>query len=157
EERVRVPYTFFRDQVQAGNVSDVSSSGETITGAFRRGVDPPGAERSALRFVTVRPDFADDHLLALLEAKNVQVKAASPARPGVVATLLIGFGPTLLLVGLFIFLGRRFVGGGIGGLGRSRAKRYDSNGHRTTFDDIAGIEEAEEELVEIVDFLRDPE
>jgi cell division protease FtsH len=156
EERVIVPYTFFREQVMDRNVTAVSSNGESITGTFRRRVDPPGSPRVAHRFTTVRPAFADDHLLQLLVAKDVEVKAAAPAKPPLGVTLLIGFGPTLLLVGLFVALGRRFLHGGIGGLGRSRAKRYEQNDKRTTFDDVAGIEDAEEELVEIVDFLRDP-
>jgi cell division protease FtsH len=75
-------------------------------------------------------------------------------------TLIFGFGPTLLLVGIFVWLARRAAGGGaggIGGLGRSRAKRYEASEQRTTFEDVAGIDEAEEELVEIVDFLRNPD
>src|SRR5207244_2677832 len=73
-------------------------------------------------------------------------------------TLLVGFGPTLLLVGLFVLLYRRMGagGGGLTGLGRSRARRYDASAQRITFDDVAGIDEAEEELVEIVDFLKNP-
>jgi cell division protease FtsH len=157
EQRVKIPYTFFRDQVMKRNVTEVASSGETIRGTFRRSVDPPGKAQVAHRFTTVRPDFADDHLLALLVNKGVEVRAAPPATAPLLATLLIGFGPTLLIVGLYVLLTRRLVGGGLAGLGRSRAKRYESGKHRTTFDDIAGIEDAEEELVEIVDFLRDPE
>ena len=86
-----------------------------------------------------------------------------PARGGrgLLATIIFGFGPTLLLVALFIWLMRRAatnLGGGLGaGLGRSRAKRYEASEQRTTFADVAGIEEAEEELVEIVDFLKNPD
>jgi cell division protease FtsH len=73
--------------------------------------------------------------------------------------VLFGFGPAILIVLLFIFLMRR-AGGGVGGLssiGRSKAKRYDSSQTRSTFDDVAGIEDAEQELVEIVDFLKNPD
>ena len=66
----------------------------------------------------------------------------------------------ILLVLLFVFLMRRAAGGAGGaltGLGRSRAKRYDASAQRVTFEDVAGIDEAEEELVEIVDFLRNPD
>ena len=78
------------------------------------------------------------------------------------AELLLGFGPTLLLVGLFILLARRAQRGGAGGLGglgsfgRSQARRIDPARIRVTFADVAGIDEAKAELTEIVDFLRDP-
>jgi cell division protease FtsH len=158
EHSAKVPYTYFREQVQRGNVSDVASTSQTIQGAFRRPVDPPGGGADAVsKFRTVRPEFADDHLLDLLVRHGVQVKAAEQSAPPLLITLLVSFGPTLLLVGLVFSVAKGLVGGGIGGLGRSRAKRYDSADHRTTFDDIAGIEDAEEELLEIVDFLRDPE
>ena len=75
--------------------------------------------------------------------------------------LLLGFGPTLLIVGLFVLLARRAAGGGaagaLGNFGRSRARRVDPQTIRVTFDDVAGIDEAKSELSEIVDFLRNPE
>src|SRR5205085_10964394 len=73
-------------------------------------------------------------------------------------TLLIGFGPTLLLIGAFVLISRRAAaaGGGVFGLGRSRAKRYTETQQKVTFDDVAGIDEAENELIEIVDFLKNP-
>jgi cell division protease FtsH len=158
EQRPNVAYTYFRGEVERGNVTEVASTNQTIRGSFRTAVDPPaGGARRVTKFQTVRPEFADDHLLDLLVRHGVQVKAAEQGAPPLLATLLISFGPTLILVGLFFFVAKRFVAGGVGGLGRSRAKRYESNQHRTTFDDIAGIEDAEEELVEIVNFLRDPE
>ena len=167
EPRATVSYTFFRDQVQAGNVSEVTSQADQIEGSFKRLVRyPPGTpaagERAqdVRRFETVRPEFAmDDELLKELIAKDVEVNARPlDARP-IWQSLLFGFGPTLLLVGLFVLFARRAAGGagGIAGLGRSRAKRYESSEQRTTFADVAGIDEAEEELVEIVDFLRNPD
>ena len=73
--------------------------------------------------------------------------------------LLVGFGPTLLLIGAFVWISRRAAaaaGGGLFGLGRSRAKRYSEEQPKVTFDDVAGIDEAENELIEIVDFLKNP-
>jgi cell division protease FtsH len=166
EERASVPYTYFREQVAAGNVVEVTSKADAIQGEFRRPVDPPTDDQRTVfkRFATVRPAFAqDDELLKLLIDKRVVVNARplDEGRP-LWETLLVGFGPTLLLVGLFVLLMRRAAGaagglGGMGGLGRSRAKRYESSEQRTTFEDVAGIDEAEEELVEIVDFLRNPD
>jgi cell division protease FtsH len=72
--------------------------------------------------------------------------------------LLVGFGPTLLLIAAFVWMSRRAAaaGGGLFGLGRSRAKRFSEEQPKVTFDDVAGIDEAENELIEIVDFLKNP-
>ncbi|MDX6647886.1 MAG: cell division protease FtsH, partial [Miltoncostaeaceae bacterium] len=160
-DRVQVPYSSFREQVQAGNVIEVTSKGDAIQGRFRTPVQyPPGKGAARVDFATTRPALGDDDLLPLLEEKKV-VLNAKPLDTGISfwATLLVGFGPTLLLVGLFVLIYRRMAGGGGGlsGLGRSRARRYDASAQRITFDDVAGIDEAEEELVEIVDFLKNPD
>ena len=90
------------------------------------------------------------------------VNASPPGDRSLLETILFSFGPTILLVALFIFLMRRATGGAGGGgvlgqFGRSRAKRVESSDQHITFDDVAGIDEAKNELVEIVDFLREPE
>jgi cell division protease FtsH len=158
ERTVSVPYTFFRAEVQAGNVVDVTSRSDAIEGDFRQPKSFGGA-RPAMRFHTRRPSFARDDLLTLLVAKHVSVDARRPTagRP-LWAILVTSFLPTLLLVGLFLLVFRRSLGsGGLGGLGGSRAKLYDASTDRTTFRDVAGIDEAKEELAEIVGFLRDPD
>jgi cell division protease FtsH len=162
EPRLDVPYTTFRQQVQAGNVASVTSQGDTIQGRFKKEVTYPTGEdaRTSEEFETERPAFADDELLQLLVRQKVEVNA-QPLDEGrsFLVTLLLFFGPTLLIVALMIFFLRRAaagVGGGLTGLGRSKAKRYEATAHRTTFEDVAGIEEAEAELVEIVDFLKNP-
>jgi cell division protease FtsH len=160
--RLDVPYTVFREQVTAGNVSEVTSRGDTIQGDFKKAVTyPAGSKKSDTGFETQRPAFADDGLLQLLISKGVEVNA-KPVDQGrsLLATILLSFGPVILLVLLFVFLARR-AGGGAGGalssLGRSKAKRYDASAQRVTFEDVAGIDEAEDELVEIVDFLKNPD
>jgi cell division protease FtsH len=161
DRRLDVPYTFFREQVTAGNIKEVNARNDVIQGVFRKAVkfEKEGPEKT---FETVRPTFAqDDELLKLLLEKRVEVNA----RPidegrGFLATLLINFGPTLLIVGLFIYFLRRSAaaaGGGALALGRSKAKRYDASATRVTFEDVAGIDEVEDELKEIVDFLKNPE
>jgi cell division protease FtsH len=162
--RVDVPYSFFRGQVRAGNVADVESKNDEIQGAFRKPTKyPASGQGKVTRFQTVRPSLGDDGLLTLLLDKGVSVNA-KPLQQGRPwwETLLVGFGPTLLLVGLFVLMARRAAAaggglGGLGGLGRSRAKRYEHSEQRTTFADVAGIEEVKEELAEIVEFLRTPE
>ena len=163
-ERTEVPYTQFRAQVEAGNVSSVTGIEDAIDGEFKTPVRVPvdGQEQEVTRFSTRRPEFAaNDNLWQLLTEKNVQVSAEPPPGPSLLERLLLGFGPTLLLVGLFVLLARRASGGGaagLGGFGRSRARRYEpETGRRTTFADVAGIDEVEDEVAEIVDFLRNPD
>ncbi|MGH3138182.1 MAG: ATP-dependent zinc metalloprotease FtsH [Gaiellales bacterium] len=164
-ERLQVPYSFFREEVGAGNVAEVTSTGDTIEGDFKKETAPPkGVDGSpSTHFKTERPAFADDGLIDLLLQKDVVINA-HPIDEGqpLWETLLFGFGPTILIVGLFVLLARRAQaaagGGGLGGFGRSRAKRYDAEQTKESvdFDDVAGIDEAEDELVEVVDFLRNP-
>jgi cell division protease FtsH len=164
--RLQVPYSFFRAEVGKGNVAEVTSTGDTIEGDFKHETAPPkGTTGSAsTHFKTERPAFADDGLIDLLLQKDVVINA-HPIDEGqpLWQTLLFGFGPTILLVGLFVLLMRRAqsaAGGGmLGGFGRSRAQRYDAaeTKERVNFDDVAGIDEAEDELVEVVDFLKNPD
>src|ERR671910_1251019 len=175
EAPVEVPYTLFKEEVRSGNVESVFSQGDTVEGMFKEPVTyPPEGEessepdskpsRTSETFTTALPSFVDPGLEALLIDNGVEIMAEPIEQSrGWLQTLLLGFGPALLLVGLFIWLSRRAgqQGGGIGGaltgVGQSRARRYDQeNETRVTFDDVAGIEEAENELVEIVDFLKDP-
>jgi len=161
-QRLSVPYTAFRIQVEQGNVKEVSTRGDTIQGIFRHQVRYPPTKdgKASTRFETVRPSFGDDGLLQLLIQRRVVVNAhpVDSGRP-LLETLVVSFGPTILLVLLFVALMRRAAGaaGPLAGLGRSRAKRYEASTQRTTFEDVAGIDEAEDELVEIVDFLRNPD
>ena len=115
--------------------------------------------RTSKRFETRRPSFADPGLETLLEAKGVVIDARDESGSAWVR-VLIGFGPTLLLIAAFVWISRRAAaagGGGMFGLGRSRAKRYSEAQAKVTFQDVAGIDEAENELVEIVDFLKNPD
>jgi len=160
-----VSYTFFVEQVDADNVSNITTRGDTIEGAFAEPVTYPADEKDAPRvgrFKTVRPSWANDGLYEKLDDRGVVVNAVQPDRtPPFWQQLLLGFGPTLLLFGLIAWGIQRAAGGaagGIGGFGRSRAKLYrPEEGARTTFADVAGIDEVEDEVREIVDFLRDPE
>src|SRR4051794_40414336 len=166
-DRIRVPYSpTFLAEVKKGNVKSISSRGATIQGEFQHEFKyPPTGKDSKVSklFDTEVPTFANnDALTAALQAGNVQVNA-KPAEQGrsFLANLLLGFGPTLLLVGLFVWFARRAArqgaGGGLMGFGRSGARRVEPSEQTVTFEDVAGIDEAKQELTEIVDFLRNPD
>jgi cell division protease FtsH len=154
KERLQIPYSpTFLAQVQAGNVKSISSKGETLQGDFSK------AYKGKKTFGTEVPTFANtDQLSKLLQQHNVEINAKpiTQDRP-LLVTILLSFGPTLLFVGLLIMLFRRAQPGGmLSSLGRSRARRSEDAEHRVTFADVAGIDEAEDELIEIVDFLKHP-
>ena len=164
EERIQVPYNpTFLAEVRDGNVKEISSRGDTVQGEFREQVKYEDDE--AKQFETEIPTFAnDDELSQLLEQENVTINAEPPDSRSLLETILFSFGPTLLLVALFIFFLRRAAGGAGGGaggvlgqFGRSRAKLVEAETQTVTFEDVAGIDEAEEQLVEVVDFLRNPD
>ncbi len=169
EPRVKVPFSpYFLDQVAAGKVVSISSKSGAIDGTFKSKVRYPPNDKKATPttlFSTQVPSFWNtNELTTQLSNQKVQVNAKNP-NPGtsLIATLLLGFGPTLLLFAAIYFIARRATaagGGGLGALGqfgRSQARRADPEKIRVTFDDVAGIDEAKAELTEIVDFLKNPE
>ena len=173
DEPTTVPYTLFREQVTKHNVAAIYSRGERITGHFRAAVTYPSPDstsktppKKVSSFATTLPSFVGNDFESLLIANGVEI-SAEPIDQGnsPLSTLLFGFGPALLIILFYVWLFRRAAkqGGGMGmggmlGIGRSQAKRFDvTKQDRVTFDDVAGIDEAENELVEVVDFLRDPQ
>jgi cell division protease FtsH len=128
------------------------------------GAPAPGEPRPVSKFTTTLPSFVDPGLETFLIENQVEI-SAKPIEEGDSpwATLLFGFGPALLFIGFYVWMFRRMaqqgggIGGGLMGIGKSKARRYDQEKNvKVTFNDVAGIDEAENELVEIVDFLKDP-
>lgn len=171
-----VPYTTFKEQVASGNVHSIYSQGVNIEGRFIAPVTwpPPGdtavsgaapvraKPRPVQTFKTTLPTFVGPGLENFLVEHKVEVRADPIQAGGGWASLLFGFGPALLIILFYVWLFRRSAaGGGMGGLmglGGSKARRYDLEAQtRVTFADVAGIDEAENELVEVVDFLKSPE
>ena len=156
-----MPYSpFFLNQVTSGNVDGITSKGTAIQGQFKKPTTYDG-ERETTKFKTEIPAFADTKQLShLLQEKGVVVNA-KPIDNGVPwwENLLLGFGPTLLFIGLLVLLMRRAgnVQNVLGQFSRAGARRYQPTGDRVTFEDVAGVEEAEQELVEVVDFLKSPD
>jgi cell division protease FtsH len=165
-DRTRVPYQpFFLEQVRAGNVQEISSQEQTIEGDLKKPAKytpPDGKPETVDKFKTQVPAFIDTaDLTKTLDNQNVVINASAPdSGRSAFWTLILGFGPTILLVGLFVYFARRMSAGGgaLGGFGRSQARRVQPDTQsRVTFEDVAGIDEAENELVEIVDFLKNPQ
>jgi cell division protease FtsH len=160
--RIRVPYSpFFLHEVQVGNVASIRSTGTAIQGDFKKATKPAGTSTASVHFGTEIPAFADTNQLSrLLQQHQVEVNA-QPLDTGVVwwKSLLFGFGPTIIFLLLLFWVFRRMSRGSrlLGGFGRSSARRYSPGVESVTFADVAGIDEAKQELTEIVDFLRDPE
>ncbi len=154
-----VPYTEFKTQVANRNVGEVFARGDSIEGELRKSVPLPDApERTYQQFTTERPTFATDDLLLELIQGGATVRATPlVAQRGFLANVLISFAPFLLLIGFYIWVFRRQQGAMAGGLlGAGRQKRVDPETVRVTFDDVAGIDEVEAEINEVVDFLKDP-
>jgi cell division protease FtsH len=157
-EPVSAPYSFFHAQVAQGNVESITTAGRTIDAVLARATRVPGSTTPQTDFRTRLPDFVTEDLQFLL-SHGVVINSEVPQGPSILLSVLLGFGPTLLLVALLLFLLTRTSGrgGGLTAFTRSRARRYLQPDSPTTFADVAGIDEAKDELVEIVDFLRNPE
>lgn len=153
-----VPYTEFTAQVEEENVAEVFSRGDTIEGTLKTAKPIPGDEAGTYtEFTTERPTFAQDDLLAALEAGGATVRASPITEErGVLWNLLLAFAPLLLLIGFWYWIFQRqrdALGGGL--LGRKK-KPVDPESVRVTLDDVAGIDEVEAEIGQVIDYLKDP-
>jgi cell division protease FtsH len=160
-----VPYTEFKSQVASQNVKEVFARGNTIQGALKQPKPAIDTKTGGTyeQFTTERPTFAADDLLAELSAMGATVRATPLVQErGFLTNLLISMAPILLLFGFYFWMFKRqqkAMGGGIGALlgGGGRRKPVDPETVRVTFEDVAGIDEVEAEISEVVDFLKDPE
>ncbi|WP_026358532.1 ATP-dependent zinc metalloprotease FtsH [Aureimonas ureilytica] len=145
-----VPYSQFLSDVDSGRVRSVTIQGQRISGSYTDGATP---------FQTYSP--GDPQLVSRLEQRNVQINASPPSdNVNPIWSILISFGPILLILGVWIFLMRQMQGGAGGkamGFGKSKAKLLTEAHGRVTFADVAGVDEAKADLEEIVEFLREPQ
>ena len=139
-------YTQFLDAVQRGLVEKVVIINRDLSGEMKDGT----------KFVTYVPD--DPNLIATLRSKNVDIEARPPAEPSWWVRILGALLPTVFLIVIWVILLQRMQGGGnrVTSFAKSRAKMVEPEKIKITFDDVAGIEEVKEELMEVVDFLRNP-
>ena len=144
-----LPYSQLLDRVEAGEITTATTQGNTLLSTARDGK----------RYITYLPLDTMDEVVPRLDAANVEVKTERPRTGPSIGDILLGILPMLLLIGAWFFFMRQMQGGGRGGamgFGRSKAKLLTEAKGRITFDDVAGIDEAKEELGEIVEFLKDP-
>jgi len=151
QNRQQVPntidYSQFLEEVKAGRVSEVTIEGRNLK-----------AKTSEGRTITSYSP-GDIWLVSDLLKYNVKIKAKPEEEPSLLMNIFVSWFPMLLLIGVWIFFMRQMQGGGRGGafsFGKSRARMLDESTNTVTFADVAGCEEAKEEVAELVDFLRDP-
>jgi cell division protease FtsH len=146
----QVNYSQFVEMVQQGQVNKV-----TIDGLEIQGTRGDGSQ-----FQTIRPQVSDNKLMDDLLANNVEVIGKEPERQSLWTQLLVAAFPILIIIALFVFFMRQMQGGGGGkgpmSFGKSKARLMSEDQIKTTFADVAGVDEAKEDVKELVDFLRDP-
>lgn len=178
ETPVKVPYTLFRDEVNKGNVEEIFATGLSVTGKFKNAVTlptrSPDEDKNVLarkkpaevkNFTTELPAFMDSGFETMLLENGVVIRAEAPDEDvNPFFSFMVLFGPALLIIFFYAWIYHRAKKtGGMGGMGSfmgigtSKAKRFDrTRDKKVTFEDVAGIDEARNELVEVVDFLKNP-
>ena len=154
-----VPYTEFKRQVRAQNVAEVFARGESIEGGLKKDAPLPGhPDKSYRQFTTERPTFSKDDLLAELTTSTTTVRAKPLVQQrGFLMNILVSLAPLVLLFVFWSWMLRRQQGAMGGILGGGKQRRVDPETVRVTFEDVAGIDEVEAEINEVVDFLKNPD
>jgi cell division protease FtsH len=159
---IEVPYSTFYQQVQAGNVKDVTFQAQDATGNFKASItvtDPStGTSKSGTTFHFTQLPNGDPNLITLLNANHVSYTAKPPADNNTIINVLINFLPWILVIAVFFFIARRATQGqqNIFSFGKSKAKVILEDKPSTTFADVAGVDESKNDLVEVVEFLKTP-
>ena len=153
-----VTYSTFVAQVSANNVQSVTITDYTVTGVFKSSVPSSDGTTTSTQFTTTVPQFGNNDLIALLQAHQVAITVQSSGGASFWLDLLIYVGPVLLIIVFFWWMSRRgtLAQNGIFSFGKSKARLYMGGKTKTTFADVAGVDEAKAELAEVVEFLKSP-
>jgi cell division protease FtsH len=159
QDSERVPYSFFKEQLEADNVREVTIRGEALEGRLSQSTG--NLTGTTPRFHTRVPPFGDERLLEDLGEAGVTVWVEDPGGSFRWTGLLIYALPVLLILGLILYARRKGpetskANEALTSLGKSRARRYEARQGGVTFADVQGVEEAKRELVQVVEFLKDP-
>ena len=159
---IEIPYSTFYQQVQLGNVKDVTFQGQDANGNFYKAITvtdtTTGTSKTGTSFHFTQLPNGDPNLTTLLNANHVSYTAKPPSDNNTLVNVLINFLPWILVIGVFFFIARRATQGqqNIFSFGKSKAKVILEDKPSTTFADVAGVDEAKNDLVEVVDFLKTP-
>jgi cell division protease FtsH len=165
----KISYTAFKERIEAGKIDRISMKGNEIRGDYKEPVkektDPEKSQEAHSvvykHFRTVKPSLQDPDLLKVLEENDVTIVAESEERSWL-WVLIVNLLPWLLIIGFFVYTSKRFQermggkAGGIFGFGKSKAKLYTKSNTDVTFEDVAGLANTKKELLEVVEFLKDP-
>ncbi len=144
-----IMYSDFLESVERGSVTRVRFDDEQITGV-----------RDGATFTTISPESDNSAVIGELQAAGIEFDSAPPENPNMLFSVLLSWFPMILIIGLWFFLMRQMQGGGSGrgamSFGKSKARLLSEDQVKVTFADVAGVEEAKDEVSELVEFLRDP-
>ncbi|MCJ7462543.1 MAG: ATP-dependent metallopeptidase FtsH/Yme1/Tma family protein, partial [Candidatus Baumannia cicadellinicola] len=145
--RRKVDYSTFISELNQDQVKEVHINGREIT----------VIKKDSHQYITIIP-VNDPKLLDILLTKNVKIVGEPPEEPSLLTSIFISWFPMLLLIGVWVFFMRQIQGGGKGAIsfGKSKARMLAEDQVKTTFDDVAGCDEAKEEVSELIDYLREP-
>jgi cell division protease FtsH len=166
KKRTNLPYSTFKQQVEAGKINKVMFKGNEIQGEFvhqYQVIDTTKHDTTNYKyFASLKPDFQDPQLVSILEKKNVQITAENQGTSWLPWILILGV-PWLLILGYSYYIRKRMgqgsggmLGGGLFNIGKSGAKKFRQFPHQVTYEDVAGLENAKKDLKEIIEYLKDP-